>query len=965
MSFLLHRFGKAIELAAEPAGLTIRATAGGLNLSRRENWPPDALAELGGWRTALEVEQLLESGLAEERSGTIVIPYTNFLEIQQDLRVSLLSAWAKPSPFLLEIDRKSDVGRPDFQYKYKFVLGGRAVALERCGYYVRRTGNAEIFLLDDQMHSLVEAMQNFNALPAAQKTVQESWLTFAKVKGCAADVGAVLDSALQKNDVLVPSQIGLDIREDADGGLSFLPRCPELATEEFQQVFERNASAEKFYSLERPGSGRIRVVLTDEQHEVLRRMKRVRRVKGETKTRILEDPLSVFEGVMDHVDYSERVVGIGAFKFVPVPRSSPGDTGMAGLWQGSIEQAPDNKPGKGEEVAASEAEAATATLGEQAGWDMGSGGLSGDIGQTETAEHASQPGGSVGKKYLLIETNDESVNEQVRAEAERARSTMPLADFKRPAAFRQDFNLHPHQQRGVQWLQTCIDSPGRRGVLLADDMGVGKTIQILSFLAWCIETGKLPEVAKPVPPFRPILIIVPLILLESRTWEKEMQRFFVHEGSLFEPVRSVHGSDIAKFRRDDAEGRELDVGKPLLDVSRLQRNRVVITTYETIRNYQHSFAHLINGKPIWSLIISDEAQEYKVPNSKISHAMKALNADFQIACTGTPVENQLLDLWNLFDSIQPGLLASLREFSKEFESNTSDERLSNLKARLLMQRPNAFLLRRTKSEVADLPPKTIVKLACEMSETEVSLHQALLKDLESDERSSKFLSSLHRFARLSQHPSLVGDSKEESSIVELIAGSSKLRAVIQKLHYIRSRREKAIIFARDIEMQRLLAKVLEAEFQLPVRIINGETKVRAQGAHGHGAKTRNGILEEFRRKAGFNMLILSPFVAGIGLTIIEANHVFHYGRWWNPAVEAQATDRAYRIGQTKEVFVYIPILHDASGRVQSTFDERLDALMEKKYSLAEDFLRPQPVESQIGDELLGELRANSRPATTC
>jgi hypothetical protein len=161
-------------------------------------------------------------------------------------------------------------------------------------------------------------------------------------------------------------------------------------------------------------------------------------------------------------------------------------------------------------------------------------------------------------------------------------------------------------------------------------------------------------------------------------------------------------------------------------------------------------------------------------------------------------------------------------------------------------------------------------------------------------------------------------------------------------------------------MQGILAKVLQAEFQLPVRIINGETKLRGSvSLNKAGQKTRNAILHDFQNTAGFNVLILSPFVAGIGLTIVEANHVVHYGRWWNPAVESQATDRAYRIGQTKEVSVYLPILRDLSRRVAPTFDERLDLLMDNKHRLAEDFLRPLAPEDEMRDELFGDLRAEA------
>ena len=219
---------------------------------------------------------------------------------------------------------------------------------------------------------------------------------------------------------------------------------------------------------------------------------------------------------------------------------------------------------------------------------------------------------------------------------------------------------------------------------------------------------------------------------------------------------------------------------------------------------------------------------------------------------------------------------------------------------------------------------------------------------------------LHRFAQLYQHPALLISDPEGQSAASLVAQSSKLQSVIGQLHLIRQRREKAIVFARHRAMQGILAKVLQEEFQIPVRIINGETKMRATSLRAGGLGTRNAILNDFKSRPGFNVLIRSPFVAGIGLTIVEANHVIHYGRWWNPAVESQATDRAYRIGQPKEVSVYLPILKDPSGRVAPSFDERLDLLMDRKHRLAEDFLRPLPPEDEMGDELFGDLRDEAR-----
>jgi hypothetical protein len=164
-------------------------------------------------------------------------------------------------------------------------------------------------------------------------------------------------------------------------------------------------------------------------------------------------------------------------------------------------------------------------------------------------------------------------------------------------------------------------------------------------------------------------------------------------------------------------------------------------------------------------------------------------------------------------------------------------------------------------------------------------------------------------------------------------------------------------------MQRILARVFSTEFGKPVRVINGDTP-RAGSLRKGGIETRSGILQEFRQSEGFNVLILSPFVAGVGLTIVEANHVIHYGRWWNPAVEAQATDRAYRLGQLKEVHVYLPILEDRTGQVSPTFDQLLDQLMENKKGLAEgalqrdEFLQPRESEDDAGLQVFSGLEAS-------
>jgi hypothetical protein len=925
MTLELKKFGAVVRVVAGSDALFV-VSLSAIDWMRPESWPSEVL-ELGqGRRTAYEVASLLEMGLAESGPDSVSVSYRNFPEIELE-EFRLTTAFATASPFLLKIDRVGDIGRPDFRYKYQYILGSSQVPLERYGFYLKRSATQEIYRLDERMYSLLEAMDTFNALAPEKKDVQRSWLDFANVKRWAVEVNATLDATLLKNSVIIPSSIGLDLYEDEDGSLSFIPTCPELEDKSFRVVFERNNNAEGFYSLDRPGMEKMRLVLTDKQKTVLGRMKRVQRVTGEAKNRLKADPTPIFDGVAGDVDlpYGDRVIGIGTVVYDPIPKVKSDERSMSDLF--------------------------------------GDAGSSGSGQQTRDRVDKIEST----KKSLLIKDHTDDVGREYMEESELARVGPSVQAYARPASLSQQYELKPHQRDGVRWLQTCTKIGDRRGVLLADDMGVGKTLQILSFLAWAIESGRFPDLSRSKPPFRPILIVAPLILLETEVWQKEMQKFFADRGEVFGNVLPLYGPELRGYIRKDAEGREDVVAKPILNLDRIQRNQVVIANYEVVRDYEFSFAYFVNGKSLWSVVVTDEAHEYKTPNSKISHAMKALKPDFRIACTGTPVENRLLDMWNLFDAIQPGLLGSAREFSQEYENRQNDP-FSDLKVRLLYQKPHAFLLRRKKSEVLDLPKKHERKIDCIMSEAEVLKHQGLTEGLSAVERSKGRLDLLQKFARLYQHPLLLDGDGDDFSVNELKNGSSKLQETLTVLQEVRRLGEKVIIFARHKAMQRILARVLSAEFDRPVRIVNGDTP-RSGRLSKTGVDTRSGILEGFRKSEGFDVVILSPFVAGVGLTIVEANHVIHYGRWWNPAVEAQATDRAYRLGQVKEVTVYLPILKDQTGRISRTFDQLLDELMERKKGLAEgalqtdDFLVPQENEDEAGLQVCSGLVTSMTPGT--
>jgi hypothetical protein len=986
MSLVLAILGP-VSIIGTSSGLRI-GTRGSTDLSARPNWPAAALEHPEGLKTALDVEQCLELGFANREDEEIVIPNGSFPDVRRS-GISITTRWVEWSPFLLRIGRLSDIGRPDFRYRYSFVSEGQTIAFERTGYFGVRVGSEAVYQLDDQTYALVSEMDRFNDLPSAQKTRVESWLAFSKIKECATDVGASLDRYLQSNDVIVPKSVQLEIHEWPDGSISFAPQVAGIEGDGLKRAFFHSPTVENFYNVDGPDNSRLRVVFDERQTEVLQRMKGVHRAYGKLKERLLDEPEIVFEGLMDAVEirYGRRVEGIGALDSEGIP-GTPRSKSVLELGPSETQKPHSESPNVllgGADVDDSSLSQSDRSLNRdfiaearhaiEAGHDrFVFQGTSVEVNEavrdlvaSEEKKFAEGTDGAArakdGRKYLLPYKDEDDLKTWDVEDAEQAKQ--PAVDslpLQTPRSLNPAVKLKKHQEEGVLWLQTCHRlRPRRRGSLLADDMGLGKTLQVLTYLAWCIEHDHELQLSAPAAPWRPILIIVPLILLENRTWEKEIAERFT--SGVFDPLLVLHGSTIKSLRNPNMLGPEVALGKPAIPHEVFTRHRVVVTNYQTVVNYQHSFAQLLPGiqKSIWSVIITDEAQEYKAPPTKTSHAIKALHPDVHVACTGTPVENRFLDLWNLVDAIQPALLGTSEQFRERYERTESplSERLTNLKQNLLFGQKNTFVMRREKSDVLELPPKTIAPLYADMNEWEIEMHEELIGSI----GASSHLSVLHKLVALYQHPTLLEEKGGPLEPQKLLQQSSKLRMVIAKLREIRSRKEKAVIFAYRIEMQQILAAVISADFGITVDIVNGvREKSGSQGSSGTQASKRNreSKLTRFRESLGFNVIVLSPFVASIGLTITEANHVIHYGRWWNPAVEAQATDRVYRIGQERPVFVHLPILRDSTKRLKKSFDENLHELILEKQHQAREFLTPLPEEDRLGEDLLGRMKGQGR-----
>ena len=478
--------------------------------------------------------------------------------------------------------------------------------------------------------------------------------------------------------------------------------------------------------------------------------------------------------------------------------------------------------------------------------------------------------------------------------AEGARGAIELGSALRAT-------LRGYQKVGVEWLW-LLQKLGLGGCL-ADDMGLGKTIQVLSLMLLLKQRGET----------RNHLLVVPASLIAN--WKSEAARFCP---SL--EVLVAHPSAMQKT----------ELANP--SSATLKNADVVITTYGAL----HRIPWLLERE--WGLVVLDEAQAIKNPGAKQTRAAKALKSRTRLALTGTPIENRLGDLWSLFDFICPGLLGSAKEFGAMSKRLAKREHNAYAPLRSLV-RP--YILRRLKTDksvVPDLPDKTEVHAHCSLTKTQAALYQQAvgalrdkLNDTEGIGRKGAILASLLRFKQICNHPSQwLGDGSYEPD------ASGKFGRLRELAESVASRQEKLLVFTQFQEMTAPLATFLATIFGRDGLVLHGGTPL----------KQRQKRVDDFQRDDGPPFFVLSLKAGGTGLNLTAASHVIHFDRWWNPAVERQASDRAYRIGQKKNVLVHKFVC-------RGTIEEKIDALLESKVELSDGILLPAP--SGASEVLLTEM----------
>lgn len=471
--------------------------------------------------------------------------------------------------------------------------------------------------------------------------------------------------------------------------------------------------------------------------------------------------------------------------------------------------------------------------------------------------------------------------------------------------------MYPYQTQAFNW-QVEAWTSGLPGVLNADEQGLGKTLQTLSFLAWLsaqMDTGVISP--------KPILVVAPTSLL--RNWEDEIKNHLSDKA--LGPIHKLYGPALSQWRTSGVRGRDIGDGNEHLDFTPLANTKgVVITTYQTLANYAVSIAQLPFG-----VVVFDEMQFVKNPRTQRARAAKSVNAEFSIGLTGTPVENATRDIWAILDIISPGALGALSGFRRLFDK-PSPARMAQLRDALFEQKGrHPKLCQRNTKVIADpsIPSKTRLLYPRDMPAA-----QAIRYD-EARAKTGGILQILQHIRRISAHPGLI----EGELSGDFAAASARTQAVLDILALIKSKGERALIFVENRDIQSWFIEVLKLEFDLPeVMLINGDTTI----------DDRKDITDRFqnhlKKDGGFDILMLGPRSAGTGLTLTAANHVIHLTRWWNPAVEAQCNDRTHRIGQKKPVTVHIPLaIHPDLG--PASFDCLLHQLMMQKTKIASNILQ--------------------------
>lgn len=893
------------------------------------------------------LNELCDNGFAERTTYTCEVEPIEILNLNEiDKQVLCLP---EHYPYEIYIQSDGQLNQSTFKFNfgfYDFTPNGNRLSAKRKGAVIDVEGRQ--YLLSLNQFLICEALENFNSLTETERTFKNNLKCFADIKSLSTEAASLLDSYLQSQNVFHPDKIKIDL-EFTNGILEIIPTIEIENQSGFLKTFDQFPSIREVYPITDNQGGVTRVIIDEKQKGELEKLKSNRLISdSRIIEQIVEHPETFFneEQIDFSVFYSERVKEIGIYKpkFYPFvcPYKSEWIPGIAIKDRVLGEKRIHFKTPV--ELDEFETEKKAAASGGRQSFEWNGANIPVEEAERfirvarKQFENPKEPAKNKANppedEVLIIKENAELLEYSEG----NGKHTAINHNFSKIGNLNSFIALKEHQIEGISWLQT-LQKEKFGGCLLADDMGLGKTLQLLYFIEWHSQINNHSK---------PYLIVAPVTLLEN--WENEYQKFFTTQTL---PLTLLYGAtEMSKhFNKQEVEW--------------LQRKQIILTNYETLRTYQFNLCAVD-----YAVVVLDEAQKIKTPGTLVTNVSKALKADFKIAMTGTPVENTLVDLWCIMDFSVPGLLGNAKDFAREFQNPLKEEETDVKElGEKLREKIGVFIKRRLKRDVAkDLPQKNDNKNSrvkkimpfTQLERYKVEIDQAQNKDLTGVDRRNQILKSLWAIRDISDHPFLIDSQIANFKSDELVSTSAKLQVLIDILEEVRAKDEKAIVFADRKETQKMLQKVIYDYFHVFPSIVNGDTPTTKK-PEGKAKLSRQQTIDRFQEENGFNVIVMSQLAAGVGLNVTKANHVIHYSRHWNPAKEEQATDRAYRIGQLKDVHVYYPMavfpdeMRNEDGSKQKSFDEILDLLLDKKKSLASNTLFPSEQAEVKPDEIFDSL----------
>jgi hypothetical protein len=938
----------------ESGGLRFRVTDDSGHSITPADWGAVAVRHQGGRASIAPLLALLEDGdYLPDTDASLLVPHARVAAWDRHQIAQL--GLPPVAPFHLNIRGQGVLTSPAFRFRHQLQRtdGVPALGSKRDGCIL--TVGTKSYTLLDPVFSLIEGMERYNATPEGDMDAR--FAAWGALQALLPE-DAVVDQQLRSMNIARADALTLDVRDgdDFDPVLLAHPEMDQAAQErgetgaprellapaaqrDFGHKFRRLSDARRRYALE----GNWFVMVPEPLRAALGVVREMQQVAPERRRAFIANPhAGIKEQLGDAIDpevidslfqetpafLSQRVEKLGEWHpklhaFVPEGMTDwfpteegrePAGTGESGSGGGSDSAEPTiGVPTRSGMVNVKPSDIAHVVEGIRAAREAGQDSFTwnGQSVPTDEAterafERIAQPVPEPGAPLVPIIKDN---LDEVGFEAGRRARAGAVGGLPRLLKSR----LFPHQIDGLTWLQQHW-AAGSSGSLLADDMGLGKTVQTLAFLSWVDEQTK--DAGTP----KPHLIVAPTGLLKN--WEAEAEQHLAEPG-LGELFRA-YGTDLARLREKSGHDRR----RYLRD-----RTQWVLTTYETLRDKIALFVDVP-----WRVLVFDEAQRIKNPGARVTDMAKSLDAELTLALTGTPVENSLTDLWCIVDAVQPGLLGAHSEFKSSYaaQADTDPAALQPLQETLERDTSPPVLLRRMKQDhLHGLPEKHVHRIERPMPDAQATEYEAIVESVRgATGQAGAVLEALHGLRRVSLLPERV----EEAGLSdETVRHSARLQALVDVLDAVAAKGEKALVFIEFLKVQELLVPYLRQRYGLPrdpLRIHGGTP----------GAKRKQHVDAFQRGEHGeLDIMILSPKAAGVGLTLTAANHVVHLSRWWNPAVEDQCTDRIYRIGQTRDVHVHLPLAVHPRFDNQS-FDLNLDRLLARKRDLSAKVLVP-PVAS--------------------